>query len=118
MYPLMAVGMAITAGLPGFSIVLFGAFLRAFAGGIIWVFSTQLLLNAVPGQVRGRVFSTEFALFTLASAIGTAAGGWGLDQPALGLSGLMTWMAGLALVPGALWAWWLWRGQDQMVTGR
>lgn len=106
-YPVMAIGVAITAGLSSFRLVLLGSFVRAFAGGVIWVFSTQLLLHNVPGEVRGRVFSTEFAIFTLASATGTALGGWALDAPAFGLARTLWTMAVLALVPGVLWVWWL-----------
>jgi predicted MFS family arabinose efflux permease len=56
--------------------------------------------------VRGRVFATEFALFTLMNAAGAAAGGWALDNTGLGISGLIWIMAGLVVVPGLLWALW------------
>ena len=42
----------------------------------IWGFSTTLLLKKLPNEVRGRVFGTEFALLTLAGAIGSGLGGW------------------------------------------
>jgi len=70
----------ITAPLTSFPMVLFGTFLRGAGGGIIWVFSTQLLMQLVPNQVRGRVFSTEFAIFILTSAIGASV--VGAAQPA------------------------------------
>ena len=54
-----------------------------------------------------RVFSTEFALFTLMSAVGAASGGWALDSAAIGISEILWWTAGLTLVPGALWALWM-----------
>jgi predicted MFS family arabinose efflux permease len=68
-------------------------------------------LQRTPDQVRGRVFSTEFAIFTLMSATGSAGGGWLLDNSALGLSGMLRLMAGLVLIPGALWVLWnlFWR---------
>jgi predicted MFS family arabinose efflux permease len=106
-YPLMAVGVAVTAGLSSFGVVLLGTFVRAFAGGINWVFSTQLLLHGVSGPMRGRVFSTEFAFFTLTNAISTAIAGWALDKTGLGISGLLWWMAVLTLVPGILWVSWI-----------
>lgn len=110
-YLLTVIGIAITAPLAGFGVVLFGTFLRAFGGGINWVFSTQLLLQLVPDRVRGRVFSSEFALFTLANAAGTAAGGWALDSTSLGISTLLWWLAGLTLIPGLLWVAWLTTGR-------
>ena len=105
-YGLASLGLIISAPLINFSMVLFGTFLRGAGGGIIWVFSTQLLMQLVPNQVRGRVFSTEFAMFTLTSAIGAAAAGAILDS-ALGISGIIGWMAALTLVPGILWWFWM-----------
>jgi len=110
-YLLTVIGIAITAPLASFGVVLFGTFLRAFGGGINWVFSTQLLLQLVPDRVRGRVFSSEFAMFTLANAAGTAAGGWALDSTSLGISTLLWWLAGLTLIPGLLWVAWLTTGR-------
>jgi hypothetical protein len=75
---------------------------------MLWVFSTQLLLQSVPDLFRGRVFSTEFAIFTLMSAIGVVIVGGALDFP-LGLSAVMWWIAGLSLIPAALWGFWLMR---------
>jgi MFS family permease len=106
-YAIGALGLALMAPLRGFGLVLFGTLLRAVGGGIGWVFATQLLLQLVPNRVRGRVFSTEFALFTLMNAVGTAAGGWALDSSKVGLSGMLWAMAALILVPGALWTLWI-----------
>jgi predicted MFS family arabinose efflux permease len=104
-YLLSTLGMVITAPLFNFETVLLGIFLRAIGGGIIWVFSTQLLLQLVPNNLRGRVFSTEFAIFTLMSAAGASLAGGGLDS-SLGISGMLWWMTGLTLIPCALWALW------------
>lgn len=105
------VGLLIAAPLLTFPLVLLGTLLRSFGTGVNWVFSTQLLLQLVPDRVRGRVFSTEFAFFTLANAIGAFAGGWALDSLSLGLSDLLLWMAVFTLVPGVLWVLWLLFGQ-------
>ncbi len=106
-YILSFSGLAISAPLTGFGLVGLGSFVRSFGGGVNWVFSTQLLLQLVPDRVRGRVFSTEFALFTLANAMGAAAAGWVLDTLSMSLPELIWWMAGLSLVPGALWTLWV-----------
>ncbi len=105
-YLITAVGLAIAAPLISFPIVLFGTLLRAYGDGVTWVFSSQLLLQFVPDRVRGRVFATEFALFTLATASSSAVGGWLLDRTAIGISGLLWWTAGITLIPGLLWALW------------
>jgi predicted MFS family arabinose efflux permease len=112
-YLISILGVVITARMASFDQVLIGTFVRSFGGGINWVFSTQLLLALTPNPVRGRVFSSEFALFTLANAVGTAAGGWALDHTSMDLSGLMNWSAGLTLIPGLLWTWWVWRGMKR-----
>jgi MFS family permease len=106
-YLICVLGILIMVPLSSFPVALFGSTLRAFGGGINWVFSTTLLLQLVPGEVRGRVFATEFGLFTLANALGAAAGGWILDNTSVGLSGMLVWMAMLTLIPGLLWFLWI-----------
>ena len=72
-----------------------------------WVFSTQLLLQSVPKNVMGRVFSTEFAVMTLASAAAAYAGGWGIDQTIFSLNTVIWGMAAMVLIFGFLWTAWL-----------
>ena len=105
-YGLASLGLLLMATLSNFGILLVGTTIRGIGGGIVWVFATQLLLQRVPDRVRGRVFSTEFAIFTLMSATGSAGGGWLLDNSGLGIPGLLRLMAGLVLIPGALWVLW------------
>ncbi len=107
-----ALGLALCAFLMSFSITLFGTFLQGLGGGIIWVFSTQLLLQLVPAEIRGRVFATELAMFTLVSAGGAALVGLLLDTP-LGISGVTWGMAVLTLVPGLLWLAWIQKQQSE-----
>lgn len=106
-YGITAAGLAIIGTLSSFGVVLIGTFLRGVGNGIGWVLSTQLLLQLLPDRVRGRVFSTEFAMFTLGNATGAAVGGWALDNPALNISHILWLMAALTVVPGVLWALWL-----------
>jgi MFS family permease len=105
-YLIAALGLVLIAPLYSFGLLLAGTVLRGIGGGIGWVFSTQLLLHLLPDRVRGRVFATEFALFTLMNATGAAIGGWTLDNTDLDLSGMIWIMAGLVLIPGVLWALW------------
>jgi MFS family permease len=106
-YLISATGLFIIGPLSSFPMVLFGTFLRGTGGGIIWVFSTQLLLQLVPNRVLGRVFSTEFAVFTLMSATGASVVGFFVDQT-LGLSGTVWTMGCLSLIPALLWGLRLW----------
>jgi MFS family permease len=106
-YLLVGIGLAITAPLPGFFLVLVGTFLRGLGGGVNWVFSTQVLLQTVPNRILGRVFSTEFAMMTLTSAVAAYMGGWGIDKPEISISGLLWGMVVLVLVFGVLWTLWI-----------
>jgi predicted MFS family arabinose efflux permease len=107
MYLLAALGLIVAAQLTSFGLVLVGMFLRTFAIGAIWVFTTQLLYQLVPENYQGRVFAVEIAFFTLGSAISGAIGGWLLDSTPIGLSGLMWLMAVSALIPAVLWSIWM-----------
>lgn len=105
-YLIGGMGLALTAPLMSFGTILVGTLLRGIGNGIIWVFSTQLMMQLVPNHIRGRVFSTEFAFSTLMSAMAAAVVGSALDS-SLGISGVAWWMAGLTLIPAGLWAFWL-----------
>lgn len=104
-YLVSSSGLALAATLISFPVVLLGTLLRGVGTGIGWVFSTQLLLELTPDRVRGRVFASEFALFTLMNAAGVSAGGWLLDQ-GISIAAILWWMAGLTLLPGLLWGLW------------
>lgn len=106
-FALAVAGMLIIAPLGGFGWVLFGSLLRGVGAGIVWVFSTQLLLQLTPAGVRGRVFSSDFAAQTLANAVGAAGAGWALDSTGLGVPGLLVALGVLTLVFGAGWVAWM-----------
>lgn len=106
-YVTMSMGLALMAPLASLHWALAGAFVRAAGGGTLWVLSTQLLLQTVPEKVRGRVFSTEYALLTLAMATSAAMGGLALDSGLLSLSQLLGFLAAVVLAPGLLWALWV-----------
>ena len=101
-----AVGIWIVSTLANFPTVLVGTFLRGFGGGIVWVFTTQLLLQLVPGNMRGRIFATEYMFFTLLSASGAAVVGRLLDT-SFGMVGVMRLMGSLVFVPTILWTLWV-----------
>ncbi len=105
-YFVTALGVAIVAAAPVFSVALVGALLRGVGAGVGWVFSTQILLHLVPDRVRGRVFSTEFALLTLCSAAASAVAGRVIDLPQVGIRGTLWCMAAVVLIPGVLWSLW------------
>ena len=110
-FGLSAVGVTIIAPLASFALVLVGALLNSIGTGTNWVFSSQLLLQLTPNQVRGRVFASDFAAVTLANAIGSGAAGWLLDRSGLGLMGLLLGMASFSAVLGVLWGAWMTLGE-------
>ena len=104
-YLISAVGLVTAAPAVSLGLALAGLVIRGLGGGMMFVFSTQLLMTRVPNAVQGRVFSTEFALRTLAGAIGTVAVSVLLDV-GIGTSGVLLIVAASALIPGLLW--WRW----------
>lgn len=106
------VGLAVTSTLASFPIVLIGAFLRGFGGGTMWVLSTQLLMQLVPVEVRGRVFSTEFAMSTLAGAIAAGTTGALLDT-VFSISQMLQILSVLTLIPTGLWLLWIFFGKHE-----
>ncbi len=107
-YLISAAGMLLAAPMvtTGYSFTLFliGLFFRGFGGGTVWVFATQLALQNVADHVRGRIFATEFALFSLAAAFAAGGTGWALEQPAIGYQGIVWILPVLTMIPALLWA--------------
>ena len=112
-YVCSLVGFLISATLISFPVILFGALLRGIGGGLIWVLGTQLLLQIVPNHVRGRVFSTEFALYTLFSAVASGTTGLLIDTN-LGISGVLLLGCALLTIPIMLWTLWIQFGKRDL----
>ena len=113
-YLISVLGSAATAPLFNLPLVLLGIIVRVIGSGIVWVFSTQLLLQSVPGRVHGRVFATEFMFFYLGSALASSVVGAALDSN-LSISAIIWWMTGLTLFPMALWTLWVMKGKREVV---
>ncbi|MEM7125157.1 MAG: MFS transporter [Chloroflexota bacterium] len=101
-YLIAIVGLIITAPLFNFGSYLLGNFIRGIGSGTIWVFTTQLLMQNVPSHMRGRIFATEFALFTLTSAIGAGLAGLAIDWTD-SFSWILWGIVFLAMIPALLW---------------
>ena len=116
-YGVTLVGLTLMYPIHSLGMMLVGAFFRGFGVAIIWVFSTTLLLKKLPNQVRGRVLGTEFALLTLAGAIGSGLGGWLLDAfSGFTLQNLIMLMGVLMLAFGGNWfVNGVWRGKKVAV---
>lgn len=102
-YLMATVGLGLTAPLLSFSAVLVGATLRGVGAGIVWVFTTQLLLQRAPERLRGRIFAAEHAGMTLFGAAGAAGAGAALEMSA-GISGALWALVAFSLVPVVIWS--------------
>ncbi len=78
-------------------------FLATMAANVLWVFSSTLLQLSVPDAYRGRVFATDFALFTIVMSVSTFVTGWSLDHSAATPRTLAAILGGLLFLPGLLW---------------
>lgn len=116
-YVCVIAGFLINATLASLPVILFGGLLRGIGGGLVWVLGTQLLLQIVPNEVRGRVFSTEFAMYTLFAAVSSGMTGAFIDA-GLGVTGILVLGSALLILPTALWCLWIAFGKrDRIALG-
>jgi len=73
------------------------------AGSVLWVASTVLLQLNVPDHLRGRVFAIDFAGLTFMTGASGYVTAFALDHSSLGPRALAGVIAGLFLVPAAIW---------------
>jgi sugar phosphate permease len=109
-YIVSSLGMMLIAPMIGMSLVVVGLIIRAIGGGMMFMMTNQLLALRVPGHLRGRIFSVDFAARNLGGALGIVLvsamieGGTSIERT--------TWtLAVMGLVPGVLWLWWTWHRQ-------
>ena len=108
------VGFLVCSTLISLPVILVGALLRGVGGGLVWVLGTQLLLQIVPNEVRGRVFSTEFAMYTLFAAVSSGTTGALIDT-SLGVQGILLLGAALLTIPTVLWCLWIFFGKRDVI---
>ena len=113
-YVISIAGIMVTAPLLSLPIVLLGSFVRSIGSGVIWVFSTHLLLQMVPDEVRGRVFASDFMFFYLGSALASSLVGAALDT-SLTISSIIWFLAAISVVPTVLWTLWVMKGRREVV---
>ena len=87
------------------SIVLMSIFvmLAHMASGSNWVFSTVLLQRRAPDTFRGRVFSIEWLIFTVAQSVSVMAAALILEFELLSIRQTMAMFAGLLVISGIAW---------------
>lgn len=78
-------------------------FIAHAASGANWVMSTVLLQRRTPDTYRGRIFSTEWLLFTLTQSASVVAASWILENDWLTIQQTMILYAVLLVVAGIFW---------------
>ncbi|GAA5520177.1 MFS transporter [Aliifodinibius salicampi] len=84
-------------------VMLLFVFIAHAASGANWVMSTVLLQRRTPDTFRGRVFSTEWLLFTLAQSVSVMVSSWILENDWLTIQQTMIVFALLLSITGIIW---------------
>lgn len=84
-------------------LTLLAVFIRGMGGSINWVYSSALLQFKTEDAVRGRVFSLDFASFTLANAVAVVWTGALVDGWQLSPRGAALVISGIAVVALGVW---------------
>ena len=84
-------------------VMLFFVFIAHAASGANWVMSTVLLQRRTPDTFRGRIFSTEWLLFTLTQSASVMTASWVLENDWLTIQQTMIVYALLLSVAGIVW---------------
>ena len=76
---------------------------RGVGSGASWVFSSALLQSLVTDEFRGRVFSFEFAIFTLTQSISVLWAGLAMDSFGLGVQDVLLSMGVVGVIVTGTW---------------
>lgn len=103
-------GYALLGGAPALGLAALCVLFAHTGGSVQWVFSTALIQARAPDRFLGRIFATEYAGFTLATALSAylagAASDAGASPQALGVA-----LGAVFFLTGALLALALWRAR-------
>ena len=84
-------------------IMLLFVFIAHMASGASWVMSTVLLQRRTPDTFRGRIFSTEWLLYTLAQSVSVLTASWILENEILSIPQTIMIFAVMLSVAGVIW---------------
>lgn len=84
-------------------LMIFFVFLAHSASGANWVMSTILLQKRTTDTFRGRIFSTEWLLFTIANSFSVMAAAACLELDLISVKPLIMIYGGVMLIAGAVW---------------
>ena len=84
-------------------LMIFFVFLAHSASGANWVMSTILLQKRTTDTFRGRIFSTEWLLFTIANSFSVMVAATCLELDLISVKPLIMIYGGVMLIAGAVW---------------
>ena len=84
-------------------VMLLFVFIAHAASGANWVMSTVLLQRRTPDTFRGRIFSTEWLLFTVSQSVSVMVASWILENDLLTLRQNMLLFGSLLATAGIFW---------------
>lgn len=85
------------------AVMMLFVFIAHAASGANWVMSTVLLQRRTPDTFRGRIFSTEWLLFTVTQSISVMIASWVLENDWLTIQQTMIVYAFMLSVSGLIW---------------
>lgn len=117
-YFMVGVFYVLLAGAPNLPLAAVCVLFAHFGGSILWVFSTVLLQLEVPDRFRGRVFSVELALVTLASSISSYWTAYEMDTAGWSPQTMAFALGGMFCLSGAIWLFIESRWRESRPVGR
>lgn len=102
-YLLVPIGWSLIAWSPTIWIVAAGALVRLMGTSINWTYSTALIQMEVPDRYRGRIFSFDLAMFTIATSSAVFLTGYFLDTLEITARTLGGYLAAGSVLPIFLW---------------
>ncbi|NQV05491.1 MFS transporter [bacterium] len=99
---LWGVGYILFSTAPGLGLAALAVFAAHLGGGVEWSISTYGLQRLVPDDVRGRIFSFDYAAFTLTMSASFVAAG--LLAGTIGIQSVIALSGGLGVAAGLIWS--------------
>jgi len=97
------IGYALLGLMPSLWLAAVAIGIAHLGGGAQWTLSSYGLQRIVPDRIRGRIFSFDFALITVAITVSSLVTGWAAD--AFGARPTVVVLGGVAVLWAGLWTW-------------
>jgi MFS family permease len=100
---LAAVGISLLGLASNLGLIVVATLIRGVGTGLLWIFSSAILMGITDDRFRGRVFAFEFAALTLTQSIATLFAGMAVDRFQIDVQDVLLLIGGFALVVTAAW---------------